>query len=281
MGLLDQRLQVQLCASNSNDCELAFLKVTASVAIGGERLASAASNTPVTLPPLASVAFPFTVSTTTRNLGDQLGSGPGNGAVRCTVSGVVVLRNVSLIGILYSVAGRVTPQMVAKRLIGMAGEPDAPGSCGSVAPGSAAAPWPASRRLPQAMLHFRPAKDRPMDLLPSSSIHSGENEASRGASGSLLPACIAEAIGTFLLVLVGTAVATAAVQGKGTAGPAYNSFAVVMSFGLILVAIVGSLGQISGAHVNPAVTLGLAVSGKFPWRCVLPYRGAQIGPVSS
>ena len=38
-----------------------------------------------------------------------------------------------------------------------------------------------------------------------------------------------------MLVLVGTAVAAAAVLGKGTAGPAYNSLAVVLSFGLILV----------------------------------------------
>ena len=94
--------------------------------------------------------------------------------------------------------------------------------------------------------------------------------------GNLARACAAEAIGTFLLVLVATAVATAAVQGKGTAGPAYNSFAVAMAFGLILIPIVGSLGQVSGAHVNPAVTLGLAVARKFSWRDVAPYWAAQL-----
>ena len=79
-----------------------------------------------------------------------------------------------------------------------------------------------------------------------------------------------------MLVLVGTAVATAAALGKGTAGPAYNSLAVALSFGFILTPIVGSLGPISGAHVNPAVTLGLTAAGKFPWRDLPGYVTAQI-----
>ena len=44
----------------------------------------------------------------------------------------------------------------------------------------------------------------------------------------------------------------------------------------ILVPIAGSIGQISGAHVSPSVTLGLAVAGKFPWRFVIPYWVAQM-----
>jgi MIP family channel proteins len=98
----------------------------------------------------------------------------------------------------------------------------------------------------------------------------------RTASGNLMLACAAEVIGTFLLVLVGTAVATAAATGKNTAGPAYDSLAVGLSFGLILIPIVGSLGQVSGAHVNPAVSFGLAIAGKFPWRYLVPYWAAQM-----
>jgi len=89
-------------------------------------------------------------------------------------------------------------------------------------------------------------------------------------------AAIAEAVGTFLLVLVGTAVATAAVLGKNTAGPAYDSLAIALSFGLALTAIVATLGPTSGAHVNPAVTVGLAVTGAFPWRAVPAYIVAQV-----
>jgi len=109
------------------------------------------------------------------------------------------------------------------------------------------------------------------------------NGARSGRSGrrlsegdNMLRAASAEAVGTFLLVLVGTAVATAAALGKNTAGPAYDSLAIALSFGLVLVAIVAALGQVSGAHVNPAVTLGLAVTGKFPWRYVPAYIVAQV-----
>jgi len=108
-----------------------------------------------------------------------------------------------------------------------------------------------------------------------------KEQSERGAQGlsvgsNMARAATAEAVGTFLLVLVGTAVATAATLGKNTAGPAYDSLAIALSFGLVLVAIVAALGQVSGAHVNPAVTIGLAVVGKFPWRYVPAYIIAQI-----
>lgn len=87
---------------------------------------------------------------------------------------------------------------------------------------------------------------------------------------------LAELTGTFLLVLVGTAVATAAILGKQIAGAPADSLAVALAFGLVLAALVGALGQTSGCHVNPAVTLGLAVIGKFPWRYVPVYLAAQL-----
>jgi glycerol uptake facilitator protein len=48
-----------------------------------------------------------------------------------------------------------------------------------------------------------------------------------------------------------------------------------LAFGTVVVATVYALGHIGGNHINPAVTLGLAVSGKFPWRQVPAYVAAQ------
>jgi len=92
----------------------------------------------------------------------------------------------------------------------------------------------------------------------------------------LVGAAIAELVGTFILVFGGTAVAVAAILSRPTAGGAYGSLAIALAFGLALVIVVASIGHVSGAHVNPAVTLGMAATGKFPWNYVPIYIAAQL-----
>ncbi|AHY47418.1 Glycerol uptake facilitator and related permeases (Major Intrinsic Protein Family) [Rubrobacter radiotolerans] len=105
--------------------------------------------------------------------------------------------------------------------------------------------------------------------------------AARGLYGSnvgdnMARTAVAEMIGTFILVYGGTAVATAAILDERTAGLAYNSLAVALAFGVALLAIVAAIGHVSGAHVNPAVTVSLAATGKLPWGYVPVYVGAQL-----
>ena len=95
-------------------------------------------------------------------------------------------------------------------------------------------------------------------------------------SSHIVGAAIAELVGTFILVFGGTAVAVAAILARPTAGPAYDSLAVALAFGIALAAVVAAVGHVSGAHVNPAVTLGMAATKKFPWQFVPHYVVAQL-----
>ncbi|MCE5199050.1 MAG: MIP family channel protein [Armatimonadota bacterium] len=87
---------------------------------------------------------------------------------------------------------------------------------------------------------------------------------------------VAEFVGTFILVFAGTAVVTAAALGRPIAGPPLNSLAVGLTFGLVLTLLVGAFAHVSGAHFNPAVTLGLFSVGRFPGMYAVVYIIAQI-----
>jgi aquaporin Z len=83
---------------------------------------------------------------------------------------------------------------------------------------------------------------------------------------------LAEVFGTFLLVLVG---AGAAVVGALSSG-AISRPAAVTAPGLMVMAIILSMGNVSGAHLNPAVTLAFTLRRDFPWRRVPGYVLAQL-----
>jgi glycerol uptake facilitator len=87
----------------------------------------------------------------------------------------------------------------------------------------------------------------------------------------------AEVIGTAFLVFVGVGSVPATLIVNGDAPFTMADLGMIsLAFGTIVIATVYALGHISGNHINPAVTVGLAVTGKFPWRDVPSYLGAQL-----
>lgn len=90
---------------------------------------------------------------------------------------------------------------------------------------------------------------------------------------SLFKKSVAEAIGTFALVFAGTG----AIVINETSHGAITHVGIALTFGLIVLAMVYTLGDISGAHINPAVTIGFWFSRRFPARDVLPYIASQCG----
>jgi aquaporin NIP len=82
---------------------------------------------------------------------------------------------------------------------------------------------------------------------------------------------IAECIGTFALVFCGTGAVTIDEVTQG----AVSHVGVAVTFGLIVMAMIYTIGNISGAHLNPAVTIAFAVNKNFSWKEVLPYIVSQ------
>lgn len=91
----------------------------------------------------------------------------------------------------------------------------------------------------------------------------------------LLTKCIFEFIGTLVLILLGDGVCCATSLNKSKAQGA-GWVVVTLGWGLAVMCGVFIAGPYSGAHLNPAVTLGFALAGQFDWCAVLPYIAAQM-----
>ena len=85
---------------------------------------------------------------------------------------------------------------------------------------------------------------------------------------------LAEFIGTMLLIVFGNGVVAGTLL-KGSKGENAGWIVIVIAWGLAVALAIYAVGQYSGAHINPAVTLALAFNGSFPWQDVPGYCAAQ------
>jgi glycerol uptake facilitator protein len=88
-------------------------------------------------------------------------------------------------------------------------------------------------------------------------------------------ACFAECIGTALLILLGNGVVANVVLPK-TKGSGSGWIVITFGWGMAVFVAVWCVGPISGAHINPAVTLALAIAGKFSWNLLPAFVAAQL-----
>ncbi len=87
---------------------------------------------------------------------------------------------------------------------------------------------------------------------------------------SLARRSIAELLGTFALVAVGPGAVMVAARTH-----AFGQLGIAVAFGLVVTIVVAAIGHVSGAHINPAVTIGFWSVGRFRGRDVVPYVVAQ------
>ena len=92
---------------------------------------------------------------------------------------------------------------------------------------------------------------------------------------SLLVKCIFELVGTMVMILLGDGVCAATSLSRSKSQGA-GWVVITLAWGFAVMVGVLIAGPYSGAHLNPAVTLGLAIAGSFPWAEVAPYMGAQM-----
>lgn len=90
-----------------------------------------------------------------------------------------------------------------------------------------------------------------------------------------MTAYTAEFVGTMILILLGNGVVAAVVL-KASKGENAGWLTIVIGWGIAVTLAIYAVGQISGAHLNPAITVALAVQGGFPWTDVPGYVLAQL-----
>ena len=81
----------------------------------------------------------------------------------------------------------------------------------------------------------------------------------------------AEAMGTFFLIFAGTGAIVIQSQTGVITHPG-----IALTFGLVVMSLIYTFGDVSGAHFNPAVTIGFAAAGRFPWLKVPTFLAAQV-----
>src|SRR5947208_9968474 len=99
------------------------------------------------------------------------------------------------------------------------------------------------------------------------------------SKSTLLAELIAEFLGTFVLILFGTGVVAMVVlfPSQNPGEIVHGGFTnITLGWGLAVTMGIYIAGKVSGAHLNPAVTLALAVFRGFSWRKVIPYSIAQV-----